>query len=201
MGCFNGQCSIEEECYRRVKMPGAEESEEAIKEAARLKLEDSRRRCRDYARRKRAELEMVRDKVVLVYQELVRMGAYSGLSDSAKEFFDVYVHREEKSSRQYPPTVYRMFGERIEPGVYCTLKDAMQKLYRGKGEISTLLRKWRTKHGLVVKVVKDDSGNTLYDRYVVESCDSREKAEKKHDVRDIMSDREKKEFREFESRH
>lgn len=161
--------------------------------------ERSRERCREYAKRKREELALVRQRVVDIYQELVRMGVYGRLSEDAKEFLMLYVHREERKQYRYPPTVYKMFGTVIAPGVECTLREAMQRLYRGKNDINYLVRGWEKKHGLHVKIIPADSGEALAARYVIESLDPKGPIEADLSVRDVMGERERRFFRDQES--
>lgn len=163
------------------------------------RLERSRKRCREYAKRKRDEFALASQRIVDIYNELVRMGAYGQLSDDAKEFFMLYVHREERKQYRYPPTVYKMFGTVIAPGVECTLREAMQRLYRGKNDINYLVRGWDKKHGLHIKVIPAESGEALAARYVIESVDQKEEPERIVSVTDVMGQREKRFFREQES--
>ena len=164
-----------------------------------LKHEKRKEIAREYARRKRKELALVQDKIVSIYNELVRMGVYSKLSDEAREFFDVYVHREERASSPYPANMYKMFGKIIAPGVSCTLKEAMQRLYKGKNEINFMVRKWVKVHGVHVVIEPSETGSQLDTRYCITRVDE-VKREKVEDVSEIMSNREKSNFRDFESR-
>lgn len=150
-----------------------------------------RKFCRDYARRKRKELVLVHEKALLIYGELVRIGAYQQLSDEAREFFELYIHREEMQQRRYPPNMYKMFGSHIAPGVSCTLKEAMQRLYKGKNEINFIVRRWRDRNGVIIDMEPSDSGAALEMRYVIRSLGP--KNDGCHDevcVRDVMSHRE-----------
>lgn len=162
--------------------------------------EKRKERSREYARRKRRELSLVQDKLIMIYNELVRMGSYQKLSADAKEFFDVYIHREEKARTPYPPTLYAMFGSAIAPGSACTLREAMQRLYKGKNEINFLIKRWRERHGVHVKIEPADNGDALEMRYVIVRVDPLESHMRVDDVRDIMSPRERSEFRAYESR-
>ncbi len=155
--------------------------------------------CRDYQRRRRKELLFVRDRALLVYNELVRMGVYQQLSDVAKEFFDVYVHREKMDMYPYPPTMYKMFGKAIAPGVSCTLKEAMQRLYKGKNEINYLVRKWVEKHGVHIAIEPSESGAALETRYTITRVEPRER-QHVDDVRELMGENEAKDYRDYKSR-
>lgn len=157
-----------------------------------------RKRCREYAKRRRDELMMVHKKMISIYDELVRMGVYPQLSSEAREFFDVYVHREINRRMPFPPTMYKMFGKNIAPGVSCTLRSAMQTLYKGKNEINFLVKKWARNNGVVIDVVPDDSGVALDAKYVIRSVPDIDEGDP-DDVSAMMSDTERRKFREFES--
>lgn len=155
--------------------------------------------CRDYQRRRRKELLFVRERALLVYNELVRMGVYPQLSDEAKEFFDVYVHREKMDMYPYPPTLYKMFGKAIAPGVSCTLKEAMQRLYKGKNEINYLVKKWVEKHGVRISIEPSESGVALDTKYIITRLEPRESAHI-DDVRELMGENEARDYRDYKSR-
>ena len=163
------------------------------------KHEKVRIRMREYARRKRKELSLVHDRMLQLYKELVRLGAYNDLSDGSREFFDIYVNREKMAARSYPPTMYKMFGDDIAPGVSCTLKEAMQRLYKGKNEINFLTRKWERKHGVHIAFEPSDSGFALDGSYVIKGIDPPARPVKVGDVREIMSMTEQRQFREYEA--
>ena len=155
--------------FRRMSPPEEEAVDSYGRMLAERQEEKHRRkkeRCRDYARRKRKELDMVSSRAPLVYSELVRLGVYGKLSDEAKEFFDIYVHREEAAQRPYPPTLYKMFADEVYVGASCTLKEAMQRLYKGKNEINFLIRKWAKAGGAVVGTEPAPDGDALGMRYV-----------------------------------
>ena len=155
--------------------------------------------ARDYARRKRKELQYVNDKALFIYNELVRMGVYNSLSDEAKEFFDVYVHREERAQYPYPPLMYRMFGATIAPGVQCTLKEAMQRLYKGKNEINLHVRRWGEKQGVHIDIIAPDDGDLLDTVYRIARVDTKAPADSVS-AEDFMCKREKASFRDYESK-
>ena len=184
---------------RWVNPPEVEE-DAALAVAEEERHEKRKARARDYARRKRNELRLVQDKVVVIYNELVRMGVYQQLSDEAREFFDVYVHREAIAQYPYPSTMYRMFGRLIAPGAECTLKEAMQRLYRGKNDINFLVRKWERKHGVHISIVPDDNGDALLTRYVITRVDPLEERAHVDDVKEIMGVKEQSKFRDYKSR-
>ena len=133
------------------------------------------------------------------YNELVRLGVYQQLSDEAREFFDVYVHREKMDMYPYPPTLYKMFGKAIAPGVSCTLKEAMQRLYKGKNEINHLVKKWVEKHGVRISIEPSESGSALETRYVITRIEPRESAHV-DDVRELMGENEARDYRHYKSR-
>lgn len=186
---------------RWVNPPEAEAAKSYDSLLAERQEEQHRRkkeRCREYARRKRKELDMVGSRAPLVYSELVRLGVYGKLSDEAKEFFDIYVHREEAAQRPYPPTLYKMFDGEVYVGSSCTLKEAMQRLYKGKNEINFLIRKWAKAGGAVVGTEPADDGDALGMRYVILELNELRGRDSVSDVREIMSDREKREFSDYE---
>lgn len=162
------------------------------------KLEKRRKHARDYARRKRRELDFVRGKVLLAYNELVRLGVFSQLSKEAREIFDVYVHREIKAGTPYPPNLYAMFGKVVAPGVSCTLREAMQRLYKGKSEINYLVKKWGAKHGVHIAFEPSD-GDVLDSNYVITMVDPLKRRPVVDDVSEFMSRAERRGFDDYES--
>ena len=164
-------------------------------------LKKKNERCKEYARRKSKELVLVRHRVPVIYGELVRLGAYNKLSAEAKEFFDIYVHREEMRQRPYPPTLYRMFADDVRVGASCTLKEAMQRIYRGKNEINTLIKKWKRGGSVVVDVEPADDGNALGLRYVITELHNLKEKKPVSDVGELMADSERASFRDYESRN
>ena len=155
--------------------------------------------CREYQRRRRKELLFVRERALLIYNELVRMGVYQQLSDAAKEFFDVYIHREKMDMHPYPPTLYKMFGKVVAPGVSCTLREAMQRLYKGKNEINYLVRKWVEKHGVSIVIEPPENGVALDTRYVITRLEPRENIHIE-DVRELMGENEARDYSNYKSR-
>lgn len=178
----------------------ADSEAQALQDMEDSSLEKKRERARDYARRKRKELLFVREKAVLIYNELVRMGVYSQLSPEAKEFFNVYKHREDRASYPYPPTMYKMFGKLIAPGASVTLREAMARLYKGKNEINMLCRRWQDKHGVHIEQVPADSGAALDTVYRISRIEPKLKGEYVENVSEIMSRQEQSDFRKFESK-
>ena len=168
------------------------------RQAAQVKKKNER--CKEYARRKSKELVLVRDRVPAIYGELVRLGAYGKLSAEAKEFFDIYVHREEEAQRPYPPTLYKMFDGDVRVGASCTLKEAMQRIYKGKNEISGLIKKWERGGSVLIGVEPDENGDALGMRYVIKELHDLKARKPVSDVRELMCDRERSSFREYESR-
>ena len=161
--------------------------------------EKARIRMREYARRKRKELCLVHDRMLQLYKELVRLGAYQDLSDESREFFGVYVNRERMAARSYPPNMYKMFGDDIAPGVSCTLREAMQRLYKGKNEINFMVKRWIAKHGVNISFEPSESGFWLDGSYVIKGIDPPARAGKVSDVMEIMSVTEQRQFREYEA--
>lgn len=163
------------------------------------RLEKARKRSRDYARRKRKELLFVKEKALIIYNELVQLGAYSRLSPSAREFFDVYKYRELRASYPYPPNMYKMFGKLIAPGAQVTLREAMARLYKGKNEINFLVRGWERKHGVHIDIIEAENGVALDAIYRIDRVDPIQHGDNVRDAKEIMSGKERSSFRQFES--
>ena len=156
---------------------------------------------REYARRKKRELDMAQRMAVVIYHELVRVGAYQQMPDDVKDFLCFCVRRNSSLGRRYPPTMYKMFGDNIAPGVSCTLREAMQRAYKGKNEINFLVRKWVQKHGVHIDIVPDENGCALDTRYVITGIEPRDKrSDDDVTLYDIMNANERRDFRDYESR-
>lgn len=165
--------------------------------------ESQRIRSREYARRKRMELRLVQERILVLYKELVCMGAYQRLSEDSKEFLSVYVMKDGISKREYPSPMFKMFNGNVEIGACCTLKEAMQRLYKGKNEINYLVRCWEKRHGIVVDKVPDENGSGLDMKYVIVSLGEpgrRLKEQGNVEVADILCNREREEYRIRNSR-
>ena len=163
------------------------------------KLALKRKSAREYARRKREELVLVKQRMIMLYNELVRMGVYGQLSKESKEFFAVYINREIQDKLIYPPLVYKMFGDVIEEGVSCTLREAMQRLYKGKNEVNFIVRRWDKNNGVHIAFEESESGSMLDGRYVIKSIDERAPRKTVDDIEDIMSKKELASFMKHEA--
>lgn len=173
-------------------------SEEERLRRKKISSEKRNEKAKEYAARKRCELRYVKDTALLLYNELVRMGAYQKLSDEAKDFFDLYLFKEVmRTEHSYPPNVYKMFGETIAPGVRVTLREAMSRMYKGKNEINALIRRWAHTQGIHVDIVEGDTGSALDDVYLITAVDEPEKKPTVERMQDLLSSREKKYYRDF----
>ena len=172
-------------------------AEDAVAQRRAAKM---RARSREYAARKRKELYLVKERALLVYAELVKLGVYGKLSPEAREFFSIYISKSEMDGHKYPPTIYKMFGCDPAVGVSCSLREAMQRLYKGKNEINFMLRRWYEKHGIDVVYEPAEDGNALEGRYVIKAMTDTDKHLRVEDVKEIMSDREMRWYRAREAR-
>lgn len=159
--------------------------------------EKKRERARAYARRKAKELSFVEERAVLIYNELVRLGVYNQLSDEAKEFFNIYKHREHKAAYPYPNNMYKMFGKLIAPGAQVTLQQAMNRLYKGKNEINMLCRRWTEKHGVQIECIPDENGDELAKVYKIVKIDTKKVDDPVEDISEILSNKERRELEAF----
>lgn len=183
------ECSVEDKggsklCAYAEKMGMSEEQYDKIKE-----------RAKSFAERRRRELAVVKEMMVRMYEELVRIGAYSKLSDETREFVDVYVRRQEKEAMRYPPNIYKMFAWDVRVGASCTLREAMQRLYRGKNEINFFVRRWNSKNGITIDIVPDENGSQLDSRYVISSMEGNRRNARHVALEEMLSDSEKEEAR------
>ena len=138
------------------------EMEDRVVEEARKKRHNAS--VRRYMRRRSLEIRWIKGNVYRLADELFRKGVVEELSEESQLFLQKL---EEYKPKKTPPLLLKLFGPRPSEGDVVTAKDALERLYKGKQEMSVLVKRWN-KAGIAVRYEIDPEGGPLQAKYIIE---------------------------------
>ena len=146
-----------------------DEMDDAWKEEEEVSIAEAKRKARNSYMRKRSavrirEFNWMKAHSRVLAQELIDSGLIGKLSATSRKYLNDVM---ELWPREFPPLMKKLFNDDIAVGKSVTARQCIERIYKGRAEMSTLVNRWKKK-GWVLRYEIDPEGTPLDATYVIE---------------------------------